>query len=72
MTTLTPENEVATVNVSKESAEGWTPARLVRDLAASPAVLYNWLSGPPTTELMRSRAALAEVSNEQGRKILFI
>ena len=36
------------------------------------AALYGWLSGPPVTELERSRAALAEARNSQGRRGLFI
>ena len=72
MTTATREKATAEVNGGAELAEKWTPVRIVRELASSSASLYGWLSGPPSTELERSRATLTNVSNGLGRKILFI
>lgn len=46
--------------------------RMVRQLASSPVSLYNWLSGPPQTELDRTRADLAYAEGAQGRRGLIV
>ena len=46
------------------------PSRIVRRVASSPLSFYNWLSGPPMTNLERSRATLADARNLVGRGTL--
>ncbi len=72
MTTATREKATQGVNDGAVLTERRTPVRIVRELAATTAALYSWLSGPPATELQRSRATLAEVSNHQGRKMVYL
>ena len=48
------------------------PGRMVRKLASSPVSFYNWLSGPPLTELDRSRANLAYAEGAQGWGALIV
>ena len=48
------------------AAPNHAATRIVRKLADSPASLYAWLSGPPTTGLERKRAQLADIVNSRG------
>ena len=52
----------------KAPTDSWATSRIVRRIATPPAAIYNWLSGPATTQQERSRAELAEVKNSLYRK----
>lgn len=53
-------------------ADKWAVTRAARRLASSPVSLYLWLSGPPLTELDRTRADLAFAEGAQGRRGLIV
>ena len=73
MTTLrldkTTDNSAAN---APAHADKWAVTRAARRLAASPVSLYLWLSGPPLTELDRTRADLAFAEGAQGRRGLIV
>ena len=48
------------------------PARIVRELASTPLSFYNWISGPPTTQLDRRRAQMAEITNSHAHRFLYL
>jgi hypothetical protein len=55
---------------SEGQATGLHPAQVVRKLAALPVSLNDWLSGPPMTDLERTRAVLAEITNSQAHRTI--
>ena len=65
------EREVSSAETpAARQASKRRPGRVVRRLVSSPVSFYNWLSGPPLTELERSRAKLAYTEGVQGRGAL--
>ena len=67
-----PRNTDAAETLAAKQASKRRPGRVVRRLASSPVAFYNWLSGPPLTELDRSRANLAYAEGAQGRGALIV
>ena len=61
----------STTNAPAHS-DKWAVTRAARRLASSPVSLYLWLSGPPLTELDRTRADLAFAEGAQGRRGLIV
>ena len=60
----------ATAADAPARADKWAVTRAARRAVSSPASLYLWLSGPPSTRLERERATLAYAEGAQGRGAL--
>ena len=67
-----PRNADTAETPAAKQASKQRPGRMVRKLASSPVSFYNWLSGPPLTELERKRANLAYAEGAQGRRGLIV
>ena len=68
---LDKTSSVASANAPAHAGK-WAVTRAARRLASSPVSLYLWLSGPPLTELDRTRAELAFAEGAQGRRGLIV
>ena len=67
-----PRNADTAETPAARQASKQRPGRMVRKLASSPVSFYNWLSGPPLTDLDRARANLAYAEGAQGRGALIV
>ena len=71
MSTLTldkfPRNANSAATPAARQISKRRPGRIVRRLVSSPVSFYNWLSGPPLTNLDRAQAELSYAEGVQGR-----
>ena len=76
MNTHTPEELAADTRATGTPSQGIVPtphpAQVVRRLAALPLSLYYWMSGPPATDQERLRAFIAEGTNSQAHRRIFL
>ena len=76
MTTHISEELAADTKATRTPSQGSVPAphpaQVVRKLAAVPLSLYYWISGPPATDQERLRAFIAEGTNSQAHRRIFL